>query len=240
MEPNPPPPTVKPAALPLVALILAVVFLCIPPLLFIPFIMGIVSLVKAGGSPAYAARKTLAIVALVLPVVMVAPLGILAAIAIPNFIKFQVRSKQAECKVQLTSYALEAERYRLEHDAYPNRASQLSPTGGFTPTRYVFLFDAEGPLVAPGQAATADAVGLAPRLRGDDAPGWRAAMPEAVVRSLGVHGECPDCGYTYACVSNLDNDEALDVWSVSSEDRTGADGELVPAGTVYQHSDDAR
>ena len=43
--------------------------------------------------------------------IVVAIIGILAAIAIPNFIKFQCRSKQSEAKSQLKSMYVAQESY---------------------------------------------------------------------------------------------------------------------------------
>jgi len=44
--------------------------------------------------------------------------GILAAIAIPNFVKFQCRAKQSQAKAQLKQGYVAQEMYRAEHNAY--------------------------------------------------------------------------------------------------------------------------
>src|SRR5438105_780558 len=51
--------------------------------------------------------------------------GILAAIAIPNFIKFQARSKQSECKVAVKSAWVAEKSYFAEHDAYTEDPNEL-------------------------------------------------------------------------------------------------------------------
>ena len=62
--------------------------------------------------------------------IVVAIIGILAAIAIPNFIKFQCRSKQSEAKSQLKSIYVAMESYYVEYDAYPgNLADVWAPKG---------------------------------------------------------------------------------------------------------------
>jgi type IV pilus assembly protein PilA len=50
--------------------------------------------------------------------IVVAIIGILAAIAIPNFIKFQCRSKQSEAKANLKALMVAQESYRGENDTY--------------------------------------------------------------------------------------------------------------------------
>ena len=50
--------------------------------------------------------------------IVVAIIGILAAIAIPNFVKFQCRSKQSEAKGNLKALYVAQESYRAEFDTY--------------------------------------------------------------------------------------------------------------------------
>jgi type IV pilus assembly protein PilA len=50
--------------------------------------------------------------------IVVAIIGILAAIAIPNFVKFQCRSKQSEAKGNMKALYVAQESYRAEFDTY--------------------------------------------------------------------------------------------------------------------------
>ncbi|MEK6713510.1 MAG: prepilin-type N-terminal cleavage/methylation domain-containing protein, partial [Nitrospirota bacterium] len=50
--------------------------------------------------------------------IVVAILGILAAIAIPNFMRFQAKSKQSEAKTNLGAIGTTAEAWRTENDTY--------------------------------------------------------------------------------------------------------------------------
>ncbi len=59
--------------------------------------------------------------------IVVAIIGILAAIAIPNFLKYQAKSKQSEAKMNLGSMGTSAESYHAEKDSYQ------PPAGGVTP-----------------------------------------------------------------------------------------------------------
>lgn len=50
--------------------------------------------------------------------IVVAIIGILAAIAIPNFLNYQLKSKTAEAKVNLGAIATSQESWRAERDTY--------------------------------------------------------------------------------------------------------------------------
>jgi len=50
--------------------------------------------------------------------IVIAIIGILAAIAIPNFVKFQCRSKQSEARTSLKAIYTAQEGYRAEYDTY--------------------------------------------------------------------------------------------------------------------------
>src|SRR5258708_16134451 len=63
--------------------------------------------------------------------IVVAIIGILAAIAIPNFIKFQARSKQGEAKANLKSLFTAQRSYFQEKDKYLNTITDI----GFGPER---------------------------------------------------------------------------------------------------------
>lgn len=61
--------------------------------------------------------------------IVVAIIGILAAIAIPNFLRFQAKSKQTEAKTNLGAIGTTAEAFRAEFDTYVATWTQL----GWTP-----------------------------------------------------------------------------------------------------------
>src|SRR3954463_16802551 len=63
--------------------------------------------------------------------IVVAIIGILAAIAIPNFIKFQARSKQSEAKANLKAIFTAQKAFFQEKDRY----SSLTGEVGFSPER---------------------------------------------------------------------------------------------------------
>jgi len=51
--------------------------------------------------------------------IVVAIIGILAAIAIPNFLQAQVRAKAAKAKAELATLATALETYHIDHNQYP-------------------------------------------------------------------------------------------------------------------------
>lgn len=69
--------------------------------------------------------------------IVVAIIGILAAIAIPNFSKYACRSKQAEAKANLGNLRSMQEAYRAEYDTYGSTTGNIgfSVTGN---TNYTY------------------------------------------------------------------------------------------------------
>src|SRR6476661_2572888 len=67
--------------------------------------------------------------------IVVAIIGILAAIAIPNFIRFQARAKQSEAKANLKAVFTAQRAYYQEKDRYMETIPDLgSPPGRGTPS----------------------------------------------------------------------------------------------------------
>ncbi|MFT3710586.1 MAG: pilin [Archangium sp.] len=171
------------------------------------------------------AKKSMPVAVIILIVlgVVCCPIGGLAAIAVPNFIRFQARSKQSECKMNLKSAFIAQKSYFGEKDTYGEDPTEI----GFSPekgTRYLYVLG-PGSEIAPSNATAKTPVGQ-----------LRAAIPSDVVP--GVEGECPEkCNATVVCVGNIDNDDTIDVWSISTENRT-FNGESVPAGMPFNHVND--
>lgn len=69
--------------------------------------------------------------------IVVAIIGILVAIAIPNFMNYQCKAKQSEAKTSLGNIRLQQEAYFAEYDTFVNNLTQI----GFSVkgnTRYVY------------------------------------------------------------------------------------------------------
>jgi type IV pilus assembly protein PilA len=66
--------------------------------------------------------------------IVVAIIGILAAIAIPNFIKYQLRSKTAEARTNMGGIKTSQESFRSTEDNYGNVTTVAGNIGVATPT----------------------------------------------------------------------------------------------------------
>lgn len=104
-------------------------------------ILSIISFVKNNGKTGTEAR-TISIVALAANVVVIVPMmGMMAAIAIPNFVKFQCRSKQSEAKGNLKALYFGEESHRATNQTYSSDPAALGflPTGVKVRYQYVIV-----------------------------------------------------------------------------------------------------
>jgi len=69
--------------------------------------------------------------------IVVAIIGILAAIAIPNFIKFQARSKQSEAKANLKASFTAMKAYYQEKDKYSTLVQDNGETRDYRLVRFL-------------------------------------------------------------------------------------------------------
>ncbi len=141
--------------------------------------------------------------------IVVAIIGILAAIAIPNFLRYQAKARQAEAKTNLggifvaeTSYFGEQSRFgsfaevgfalagasnRYNYSATPTGGNAAAPT------------DCSG-----GTNLTLSCITNSGTYAGNDPGGAATAAASTVV-----------VGFTSAAWANLDNDATLDRWYVN-------------------------
>ena len=129
--------------------------------------------------------------------IVVAIIGILAAIAIPNFLKFQAKAKQSECKSNLGAIYTAQVSYFGEFNTYggkgkigtiPLNAFQLinwEPSGQ---NRYRYVCHT-GDIDAKPQNTTCAA--------------------RAIVTEQG--------GWTACCHSNIDSDDFCDTWCINDD-----------------------
>ena len=147
--------------------------------------------------------------------IVVAIIGILAAIAIPNFMKFQAKSKQSEAKSNLKGIATAQKAYFAEKNKYTTSMKRI----GFIPegnNRYFYaLGTTNGAAPAAGMSGSA----------GDAIDCWWWSSPETGSTCEVSHSE-PTAGLSsmadsqeFVAISggNIDSDELEDVWVITSK-----------------------
>jgi hypothetical protein len=156
-----------------------------------------------------------------------------------NFVRFADRPWSHECKSNLKSYftAVRTQQSYPDND-FPSQLARLrfAPERG---NRYAY-FMASGPMEdrshqVPRGVDKARAIGV-DTFQGLP-PVTFAQLPSEIARMVGVSGQCPECNMTMVCAANFDSDSTLDIWSISTADRT-IGTEVISAGEVFHHVDD--
>ena len=119
--------------------------------------------------------------------IVVAIIGILAAIAIPNFLKFQAKSKQSEAKTNLKAIFTAETAYFGENNSYGTFAqANWQPVG----TKQLYYYTIGG--------GGGDDFGTAPAGGGwVRTPGWTTA------------------NFTAGAQANIDADPLIDAWTIT-------------------------
>ena len=163
--------------------------------------------------------------------IVVAIIGILAAIAIPNFIKFQARAKQSEAKSNSKAMFTAQKAFYSEKDRYSTLVGEV----GFAPernNRYNYIlggvtqFDDRSTQIATTAA-------LAQGIQGDSfkygvgqvalaaAPGVCTNAPLGGLSGgygIGTDG-AGTATWGGAAVGNIDSDTTLDTWTIATFSR---------------------
>ena len=158
--------------------------------------------------------------------IVVAIIGILAAIAIPNFIKFQARSKQSEAKANLKASFTAMKAYYQEKDKYSSIVTEI----GFVPernNRFAYFLDGTAPVLSNRTAAVETYPAGSNGIGVDQFKGYAAvAYQQSACTGTGI----PDATtwndtagapqWTVFAVGNVDGDADLDHWSISTGSRS--------------------
>ena len=147
--------------------------------------------------------------------IVVAIIGILAAIAIPNFLSYQAKARQSEAKTNLGGVYVSETAFFGEQGEYGN-FTQIGYTLGSVSNaacsvcRYTYRIGASASTTAIGAVATATTI------TGTTTPNTEGAV-------AGVNG---GGSFTVSAAGNIDSDAAVDSWHVSDAKTgfpTGAD-----------------
>ncbi len=127
----------------------------------------------------------------------VAVVGVLAAIAIPNFLKFQTRARQAEAKSNLEALHAAQRAYFAEQNRYCTSFQRCGwkPESG---ARYIYLLSRQE-MLGGDQSESSTLL----RMRAS-----------AELAELGVTPEVRRRSFLAVAVGNIDSDSDLDVWSI--------------------------
>jgi type IV pilus assembly protein PilA len=156
--------------------------------------------------------------------IVVAIIGILAAIAIPNFIKFQARSKQSEAKANLKASFTAEKAYMQEKDNYNGMINIV----GFSPernNRYAYFLTNTGTLqdrttatIAAGSNETGVAVDVF-KYGATAAQTYADGCASTGPKAAGISGTGP-YDWTGVARGQIDTDTTIDAWSISTASRT--------------------
>ncbi len=132
--------------------------------------------------------------------IVVAVLGIVSAIAIPNFIRYQGKSRQSEAKTNLGGVFVAEAAYYGEQSRYSNFGDIGFAVAAST-NRYTYRSQqttVSGGIVSPGTVFSINA-------------GIGSVTPENTVVAAASSGS----GFTATATANLDNDPTIDQWHVN-------------------------
>ncbi|HWE25902.1 MAG TPA: prepilin-type N-terminal cleavage/methylation domain-containing protein [Myxococcales bacterium] len=154
--------------------------------------------------------------------VALAIIGILAAIAIPSFSRFQARSKQSEAKANLKALFVAEKSFIQEKEKYSALISQI----GLSPernNRYAYYLASGGPLEDRSGAAIVSVDGAngisVDTFKFPDADPDPADWPTSCGQTPAVV-DPPTPSFTGGAAGDVDTDDTIDHWTISDQSRT--------------------
>lgn len=135
--------------------------------------------------------------------IVVAIIGILAAIAIPNFLRFQLKSKSSEGKVNLAAIRTAEESYLAEFGVYVGAV--------------------QAPLLASIGASKTPFVEVASPGADFNTLGWTPEGQVFFSYGVAINAGAPGASYTATATANIDSDAVFQSWGyVKQIGTTGA------------------
>ncbi|MBS2024777.1 MAG: prepilin-type N-terminal cleavage/methylation domain-containing protein [Deltaproteobacteria bacterium] len=166
--------------------------------------------------------------------IVVAIIGILAAIAVPNFLKYQARAKQTEARSNLKAAFTSEKAFFAAKDRFSTQPYEI----GFVPernNRYAYFLAAT--IAQESRAGTAATGGAAATSISVDTFKYGAGAAVSAPGTMGCGTVLTDVvanstTWVGAAAGNIDTDTTLDGWTVSTDSRTLAGGPCDAIGPV--------
>ena len=148
--------------------------------------------------------------------IVVAIIGILAAIAIPNFLRYQAKSRQSEAKTNLGAIFVAETAYLSEQSRYGS-FSEIGYALAGTTNRYTYRSPAVGGGgAAAGQNYTPTAVNFDTIVCGTPASCTATPPTDAAPAVSSAANNTPGAlAFTASAVASIDNDATVDGWTVN-------------------------
>ena len=152
--------------------------------------------------------------------IVVAIIGLLAAVAVPNFRKLQARAKQSEAKANLKALFVAEKAFKLEKDRYSAFVGEI----GFSPernNRYAYYLESGGTLedrsgpTTPAIAANGISVDTFKYTGADPDP---ATWPTGCGQTPAVI-DTPTPSFVGGAAGDIDGDDTIDQWTISDVSR---------------------
>ena len=143
--------------------------------------------------------------------IVVAIIGILAAIAIPNFLSYQAKAKQSEAKISLGSIFTSAIAFQAETNPQTYAPAAIGLLG-YLPSgtpRYSFWYAVDATAGGPGPG-TPTAFHSGPAV-------VAGSCNTATAPAIGATVAASQTGFTAGAKGNIDGDLACDEWHMNDQ-----------------------
>ncbi|MFZ5444540.1 MAG: hypothetical protein ACOZQL_31395 [Myxococcota bacterium] len=220
---------------PVAVMALSVVGLCMPPLLLVTLSLGVYGFLRARKDPAWAPRKQVTQMTMA---VSGAGIVVFLGIGLPQFKRIMARSQQYQCMDTLKQLSEAQRRLYEKEKRYSTSLAELQPLA--QRSAVLVRLAPEGPLWTQGTLER-EHVGAGVDEQAHPTLSTKqldAALPKLTLAELGIRGECPACSVTMVCTTEIDGDPTTSLWTVSTIERKGSRGEVIPAGIPWLERDD--